>query len=260
MQPRNTVTGFGSAARRRQGRFRDYSPTISPQGRSPSDDKGLRNPHLLALGAEQENLYPGIRGAAGAVDFFRKRGIEWWKNSRSGDDHEGMGPTRNMASSQVACVNFLLPLAGMPGTLTTILRAIDDDVVGVANIHHEGNTSPVEFEWVGLGGTFEGQGTRGANATSIDAFLLAETEAGRRRAYLLEWKYVEHYLSAPPRFKGEGRAGETRRLRYGYLYYAPSSSFDSCSRPGFGRLSLRAFLPNHATEALGRPDDPAARA
>ena len=97
-------------------------PPVSDQGRSPTDDKGIRNPHLLALGYEVENLFPGVRGGGGAIDFFSQRGIKWWKSSRSGDDSKVDGPTRNMASSQVACVNFLLPLVSIPGALLTALR------------------------------------------------------------------------------------------------------------------------------------------
>ena len=224
---RDTATGFERAARQRQGAFRDRSPTISPLGRSPLDKKGLRNRHLLTLGSEAENLYPGIRGDGGAVDFFRRRGVGWWKSTRSGDSSAVDVPTRNMASSQVACVNFLLPLAGIPGALARVLRTIDADVVDVAQIQHEGNTAPVEFEWVGTSGTLEGKGSRGANATSIDAFLVAETAAGRRRAYLLEWKYIEHYLYARPADKGAGKQGKTRRGRYGDLFAAADSAFDS---------------------------------
>ena len=45
------MPSFGVAARRQQANFRKASETISPEGRSPSDDKGQRNPHLLAPGA-----------------------------------------------------------------------------------------------------------------------------------------------------------------------------------------------------------------
>lgn len=218
-------TSFSRVAQQRQARFRDTSPTISPQGRMPSDDKGLRNPHLLAIGSEEENLYPGIRGAGGAVAFFRRRSIRWWKSSKSGNDSRTDGPTRNMASSQVACVNFLLPLAGIPGALLEALLAIDNDVTSIIDIAHEGNVSPVEFEWVGLGSSLEGVGTRGANATSVDAFMVAETAAGLRRAYLLEWKYVEQYLAANPDFKGRGKSGDTRRRRYEGRFRAGFSSF-----------------------------------
>ena len=64
--------------------------------------------------------------------------------------------------------------------------------------------------------------SRGANSTSVDAFMVAETPVGRR-AYLMEWKYVEEYRTE---YKGQGRQGETRRRRYAHLYKA-SSSFNS---------------------------------
>ena len=216
---------FGTTARKQQGNFRDTSPTISAQGRAPSDDVGQRNSHLLAIGCETENLYPGLRGENGALKFFAEREIKWWRNTRSGDARDADGPTRNMASSQVACVNFLLPMAGIDGALSTILRAIDSDIKNVIPIEHDGNISPVEFEWIGLGSPLErgAAPTRGANVTSVDAFIVAETDTGRR-AYLLEWKYVEEYQTS---YLGNGNSGNTRRRRYSDLYAAESSSFNN---------------------------------
>ena len=72
--------------------------------------------------------------------------------------------------------------------------------------------------------------TRGANSTSVDAFMVAETTAGRR-AYLMEWKYVEEYRTED---KGQGRPGETRRSRYAGLY-AESPSFN-------GKVPFDAWL------------------
>ena len=231
---------FESVGRRRQADFRDTSETISAGGRSPSDDKGIRNRHLLALGHEQENLYPALRGDDGAVRFFRDRGIKWWKSARSGDNTKVDGPTRNMASSQVACVNHLLPLAEMPDALLQALRSIDDDVLSVAEIHHDGNASFLEFEWIGVGGSLEGVGSRGANATSVDAFLIGETTGGRR-AYLLEWKYVEQYLSTRPDYKGKGKSGDTRRLRYSERYRSEGSSFDLSVVPDMEEFFYEPF-------------------
>ena len=213
---------FGKAARKQQADFRDKSTTISDQGRSPSDDKGQGHGHLLTTGWEDENLYPSLRGEAGARRFFEERGIRWHRTERSGDTVGEDGPTRNMASSQVACVNFLLPLAGIPGALAAVIGAIDDDVKDIVDIRHGDRTSPVEFEWIGLGGSLEGGTTRGANNTSVDAFVIADTDAGRR-AYLMEWKYVEDYKSGED--KGEGPEGETRKGRYSDLYSAESSAF-----------------------------------
>ena len=200
---------FGQRERKRQAAFRKGLTT-------PTDPIGLRHDYLLAHGCEEENLFPTLRGENGALRYFAERNIKWWQARVSGDASDGKRPTRNMASSQIACVNFLLPLIEIPGALTAVLKAIDDDVTGVVAIEHEGTTSPVELEWIGLDHALEGPGvkSRGANSTSVDAFMVAETPAGRR-AYLMEWKYVEEYRTED---KGEGPSGETRRRRYAHLY------------------------------------------
>ena len=96
----------------------------------------------------------------------------------------------------------------------------------MADIHHHGQISPVEFEWIGIPVSLEGGVTRGAQNTSVDAFLVAETIAGYRRAYLIEWKYAEHYQSTRPAFKGDGKSGNTRRTRYAGPFCAPYSAFN----------------------------------
>jgi hypothetical protein len=216
---------FGTAARRQQAYFRG---SLSAAAQEPADDKGKRNPHLVAQGYEIENLFPSLRGVGGALPFFADRKIRWWTNGRSGDrvvDASYAGPTRNLASSQVSCVNFLLPLASIPGALLALLRELDADVVDVEEIvDGEGHESPVEFEWVGYREPLEGgRITRGTSQTSIDALLVARTTTGHR-AYLVEWKYCEEYLY--PKDEGEGRSGNTRKARYRHLYAAPTSSFN----------------------------------
>ena len=220
------MPSFGQAARNKQANFRNTSKTISPEGRVPSDEKGQRHGHLLALGHETDNLYPALRGKGGALQFFSERRIKWWRDTnRTGDTRGGDGPTRNMASSQIACVNFLLPLTGIEDGLAAILRTIDSDVKSIVPIEHEASISPVEFEWIGLGGPLErgAAPTRGANTTSVDAFAVAETDTGRR-AYLMEWKYVETYGNGV--YLGNGKSGETRRRQYSDRYNSESSSFN----------------------------------
>ena len=215
---------FREAAKRQQAYFRHTSSTISDKGRTPSedDDVARRHGHVLAAGCEDENLYPPLRGEAGARRFFKERKIKWWRDARSGDAAGEDGPTRNMAGSQVACVNFMLPLARIPGALAAAIGAIDDDVKGIIDIHHEGRTSPVEFEWIGLGKSLEGGTTRGANNTSVDAFVIADIGAGRR-AYLMEWKHFEENTSSDD--KGAGIGGQQRKDIYSDLYSAESSAF-----------------------------------
>jgi len=217
---------FAKAARERQARFRDSSGTISDAARRPLDDKGRRHGHLLRIGCEEENLYPLLRGLTGARRFFAERGIRWWRSSRSGDLRGIDGPTRNLASSQVCCVNFLLPLAQVPGALDACLRAIDPEVGNVVPLRYGGLDSRAEFEWIGLSSSLEGGPfTRGANATSADALLVAEHRSAQRRAYLFEWKYVEEYRVGE--WLGEGESGDTRRYRYRHLYQSGASSFNA---------------------------------
>lgn len=215
---------FGTFARKQQAHFRT---TLSPEANSPTDDVGQRHGHLLAQGSEVENLFPSLRGPGGAFEFFAKRGIKWWTSPRSGDrpaDADFVGPTRNLASSQICCVNFLLPLADVDGGLLEFARLLDQDVKELEVIEDaEKNRSLVEFEWTGWKGTLEGAGSRGSNATSLDALLVGQTPRGRT-AYLIEWKYCEEYRN--PSNQGEGKSGDTRRSRYEGKYNSASSSFN----------------------------------
>ena len=203
---------FVSHARRLQSKFRESSPTISKRGRNPSDPQGMRHGHLLSFGCEEENLYPLLRGKDGARSFFSERGIPWHGAA-----------ARNMASSQIMCVNFMLPLVEIDGALTALVSVIDTDIERVVEICHENRKSRVEFEWIGNPLSLECTSSRGANSTSVDAFIIAETKSGSRRAYLMEWKYTERYSRTD---YGEGRSGDTRRDRYSSLYHAESSSFN----------------------------------
>ncbi len=213
---------FGTIARARQARFRE---TLPEAARTPTDDKGRRHGHLLAQGQEHHNLLPELRGPGGAVDLFRSRGIKWWRNARSGDVPGVDGPTRNLASSQLACVNFLLPLARRPPALLAFLRLVDPEVIAVEPIPDRAGGEPalVEFEWVGWDAPLEGgRVTRGAMQTSADALVVGRTAEGLR-AFVFEWKYCEEYTR--PSDKGAGTSGDTRRGRYQARYAAPDSSF-----------------------------------
>lgn len=199
------MRNFDEAAKEHQARFRATSPTISEEGRTRNYPQ-----HVLASGYEEKNLFPTIRGQNGAREFFKVRRIKW-------------DNPLNMASSQVACVNFLLPLASIEGALATVVRAIDDDVDDIIPISCKGTFSPVEFEWIGREYSLEGKTTRGAYTTSVDAFMTASTNIGRR-AYLIEWKYKEQCLSTRPKYRGEGYRHAKQLKGYADLY---SSSFDA---------------------------------
>ena len=213
------MSGFETAAKKHQAEFRALSPTISQQGRSPLDSSGQCHGHLLAHSCEEENLYRALRGEDGALKFFNERKIKWYRHAQSRDVKGMAGPTRNMVSSQIACVNFLLPLCEIPGALSAVARAIDDDANDVVPQHDDGRVSPVEFEWTGLCHPLERDyvSTRGAYVTNVDAYMVVTTANGLR-AYLMEWKYTEKYPAN--RYKGN----QKRQRTYAPLY-ANSSSF-----------------------------------
>jgi hypothetical protein len=69
-----------------------------------------------------------------------------------------------------------------------ILHALDSEVDD-AELVDDGY---VEFEFIGTRPYLKERAfTRGANCTSIDAFMIGRTKAGKRRAFLVEWKYIE---------------------------------------------------------------------
>ena len=99
---------FGALERRRQAAFRRGLTT-------PFDAIGRRHDYLLALGCEEENLHPSLRGENGALRYFAERGIKWWQASASGDASDGKRPTRNMVQPKVEpWVGSANPLAGSP--------------------------------------------------------------------------------------------------------------------------------------------------
>ena len=229
------MPSFENTEKERQADFRKSFDTISCEGRKMPTD--IPRPYLLPMGCEEDNLYPSIRGSKGAHQYVEDRHIQWWSHAASGD--RGGRPTRNMASSQIACINFLLPLERIDGALRTVLYAIDDDVKDVILINHEGYPSGVELEWIGVDGPLEkdAPATRGAVNTSVDAFMIAETATGRR-GYLLEWKYTESYRRG--KNLGKGRL-ETRLSRYSDLYNSKSSSFKGDGEIPIGELFYEPF-------------------
>ena len=133
----------------------------------------LKDPYL--------NLWESIR--EDAIEYFDKNSIPWW-------DGNGKLPSGHLLSSQVACVNHLYFIRQRKDLATAILKNIDNEITG-ALIVDDGYT---EFEFIGskpfLG---EKSFTRGANCTSVDAVMIGENKKGKRKFFLIEWKYTEHY-------------------------------------------------------------------
>jgi hypothetical protein len=163
-------------------------------------------PREFVLNEAAANLWEGIR--ADALHYFACNEIQWWKGEQE-------GPTGHMLSSQVACVNHLHLLRQRGDVATAVLRAIDPAVVE-AEIVDDGY---VEFEFIGKEQYLKEKSfSRGANCTSLDAFMIGRTADGVRRAFLIEWKYTEAY-------RHEDKYVPERAQVYDHLITAEDSPF-----------------------------------
>lgn len=170
-------------------------------------------PHRLEF-----NLAPSIRAVAPA--YFNEKRITWHIHASHG------------LSSQVCCLNFLMPLATRPDVLSRVIaNSLGIEPPEVLEIERgpKGEHWFIGFEWIGErdylneGGATSSR-TRGANATSSDA-ILRFRHAGRIETLLVEWKYTETYGAPIPNKAREGAAhtpNEIRTARYRELMFAPN--------------------------------------
>lgn len=196
------MTGFITRERAAQG---DYFAK-----HLPAEVSGFLGSSYRLLPEQRAlNLAPSIREDAPA--YFAQHGIAWHLHANHG------------LSSQVSCLNFLMPLATRPELLARLIG----DALGLpppamleVESGPDGRPWFVAFEWIGYKNYLnEAVGlrprTRGANATSADAMVRFKHE-GRTETVLIEWKYTEHY-GAPIAPGGNG----VRQGRYQGLAFAP---------------------------------------
>lgn len=156
------------------------------------------------------NLAPSIRDRA--LSYFATHGIVWHLQADHG------------LSSQIACVNFLMPLATRPTLLARLVgRALGLDAPEMLPIEVGPSGVPwyVGFEWTARAdhlGEWPSSGapTRGAHVTSADA-IVRFRHSGLVETVLIEWKYTESY-GGPLNPRGH----DTRVARYEGRAFAPS--------------------------------------
>lgn len=158
------------------------------------------------------NLAPSIRESARA--YFERYGIAWHLHAN------------HALSSQICCLNFLMPLAERPQLLARLVsRALDIPEPQMLKVESGPSGLPwfVGFEWIGgdylneAGPT--GRRRRGANCTSADAVLKFRHQ-GAIETLLIEWKYTERY-GQPLAPSGN----VTRIRRYKDLAFHPNGPF-----------------------------------
>lgn len=169
-------------------------------------------PHLRDF-----NLAPSIRQTAPA--YFKEKQITWHIHANHG------------LSSQVCCLNFLMPLATRTDVLSQLIgNALEIEAPKMMEIESgpNGESWFIGFEWIGekdyLNETGASTRTRGANATSSDA-IVKFRYAGRVETLLIEWKYTETYGAPIANNVREGAAltsNQVRAKRYQDLMFSPN--------------------------------------
>jgi len=166
--------------------------------------------YRLAPDSAGLNLAPAIRDDA--ARYFAEKGITWHRHANHG------------LSSQVCCLNFLMPLAHDPAALARVVgQALDIAPPEMLPMEQDeaGRDWYVAFEWIGERDYLNEAGkngarTRGANATSTDAAVRFRSN-GRIEIALIEWKFTESYgAPIPP------AGNPTRVQRYSDIAFAPA--------------------------------------
>lgn len=200
--------------RQRAARWKTDSPELPAAARlaAPYLRPGQGDtPYPFCLPAEFAALNPIEVVRDSAITLFSELGIPW---------HAGVagGPSNHLLSSQVQCVNALMP---MVTDADRIKRAFGDllDVAEVLEIE-PGRLLTFEFigarDWAG-----EGAGnprTRGTHCTSVDAAFRYRTSAGAVELALVEWKYTESYSRSGLEDPGKNAV---RYERYRSAFFAP---------------------------------------
>lgn len=195
----------------------------------------LKNPHRQEK--TSPNLYHSIRENC-ATEYFKANNISWW---------HGEGPTGHTLSSQIACLNHLMPIMQDPNAVLALLNGISNEfaeVLPLSTLHLPASADKlpistdirpeptyVAFEVVGYREVTDPQGRitkksilnerglkRGSNCTSVDALIWAKKRTGDTLLVPIEWKYTESYPDCDKSTEGEnGRTGRARQNIYNRL-------------------------------------------
>lgn len=159
-------------------------------------------PYILRNGLN--NIYEPIRKET--LKYFVDNGISWWS---------GYKPTGHVLSSQIACINHLLPLRHDRQAVLALINGVRNQFIDVLPLGCDTDESYIALEAVSkVDHLNEDKPTRGTNCTSVDALVLAVDKNNERWLIPIEWKYTESYSDAPSNDKSLGDKGIVRIDRY----------------------------------------------
>ena len=161
--------------------------------------KWFHYPYILKHEYSIYNLYSRIR--QDVLEYFKLNDIEWW-----GQSDDRYFPTGNLVSSQIQCLNHLFALRADYDAVLKIIQTqipdikeilpspIDEKICEMDKFPYE-TPSYISFEFTFNNKEYlnERCNKRGANCTSVDAFVYAKDDKGKNVLIPIEWKYTEVY-------------------------------------------------------------------
>lgn len=168
----------------------------------------MGKPRTFVLQDPEANLYAPIREYVKA--YFAENGIDWWR---------GNGPSGHTLSSQIACLNHLVPIMNDAQTVLSMINGIRNEFTEELPISCDKHPAYISIEVVSDAGHLnEKSSTRGANCTSVDALIMAKHQSGKTILIPIEWKYTESYPTFDKSTEGDmKRKGLERQRRYNQL-------------------------------------------
>jgi hypothetical protein len=161
------------------------APYIDQDGQATQKD----HDHCIPPEFAELSLLPEVRLMA--LDLFTELAIPW---------HAGIdgGPSNNLLSSQVQCVNACGQMVNDPDRLILAFAGL----LGTVEVLEIEPGRHLTFEYIGdtdyFGEATNGVRTRGSKCTSVDAAFVHRTSDGLVELILLEWKYTETYSLRKP--------------------------------------------------------------
>ena len=157
-------------------------------------------PHILKHIDSVKNLFAPIRQEV--LNYFEEYDIAWW-----GTTDDRYFPTGNLLSSQIHCLNHLFAIRKDENAVLSVIQKICPEIKKVLpspiDWHEFEFTSGtpqrvksfISFEFALDNDNLLGERCckRGKKCTSIDAFIYAENNYGKRILIGIEWKYTECY-------------------------------------------------------------------
>lgn len=188
---------FYSAEQRKQISY--YDRFLNDKAENKGIYKGKPRDFVLK---EKDSKYNLFSTDNSVEDYFSLYSIAWWGENAN----KGL-PSGHLVSSQIHCLNHLFALRLDENAVRKIVANATGLKIAKVLPSPLDNDGFITFEFVFKNKSLldETHEIRGTKCTSIDAFVYAELENGKKLLVPIEWKFTETYCGEETREESFGR-------------------------------------------------------